>query len=351
MSGAGVLSAGAGCGVPLESIGLFAGIEPAELDRVEHFMAPFRAPAGEVLFSQGEDGDRLFAIGSGRVEVHGELAGGRTRRLASVLAGESLGEMAVLGGARRSGTAVAATAVSGWLLHRSSLELLRLDPAPGAVELVARLTELVLARLRARYETISTELAGDDLGAGQALVRTTGAAAAHAHFSSRYLETLLCFRHFHDHRQIEQALHGAEAVELPAGAVALAPAPQVEELLLVIRGALDVSIRDSHSVRRVRLAGPGRFVGHVGALDGGPSPVVAHARDPVVIVRLDAARVRAMLRDPALPSRRFAAGLAEDLARALRQAERPIARMEVAPPGTAPVGDARSAQSRLDVAL
>jgi CRP-like cAMP-binding protein len=111
----------------------------------------------------------------------------------------------------------------------------------------------------------------------------------------------------------------------------LSPAHQVGELLLVIRGALDVSIRGSHTARRVRLAGPGRFVGHVGALDGGSSPVVARARDPVVIVRLDASRVRAMLRDPALASRRFAAGIAEDLARALRQAERPIARMETEP--------------------
>jgi CRP-like cAMP-binding protein len=331
VSGAGLLSADPESDVPLESIELFSGLEPAELDRVEHFMAPFRAASGEVLFSQGEDGDRLFAIGSGRVEVHAELAGGRTRRLASVLAGESLGEMAVLGGSRRSGTAVAATPVSGWLLHRSSLEMLRLDPAPGAVELVARLTELVLARLRARYGAIAAELARHDLGEGAGPARATGAAAASAHFTGRYLETLLCFRHFHDHRQIELALDGAEAVELPAGAVALTPAPHVGQLLLVIRGALDVSIRDSHSARRVRLAGPGRFVGHVGALDGGSSPVVAHARDPVVILRLDAARVRAMLRDPTLTSRRFAAGLAEDVARALRQAERPIARMEAEP--------------------
>jgi CRP-like cAMP-binding protein len=331
MSGAGLLSADAESDVPLESIELFSGIEPVELDRVEHFMAPFRAAAGEVLFRQGEDGDRLFAIGSGRVEVHAELTGGRKQRLASVLAGESLGEMAALGGARRSGTAVAASPVSGWVLHRSSLEMLRLDPAPGAVELVARLTELVLARLRARYEAIAAELARHDLVASPAPARADGKAAAGAHFHGRYLETLLCFRHFHDHGQIERALDGAEAVELPAGAVALAPARHVEGLLLVIRGALDVSIRGSHSARRVRLAGPGRFVGHVGALDGGPSPVVAHARDPVVIVRMDAERVRAMLRDPVLSSRRFAAGLAEDLARALRQAERPIARVQAEP--------------------
>jgi CRP/FNR family transcriptional regulator, cyclic AMP receptor protein len=331
MSGPGLLSADAESSMPLEIIELFAGIDPAELDRVEHFMAPFRAEAGEVLFRQGEDGDRLFAIGSGQVEVHAELTGGRTQKLATVLAGESLGEMAVLGRARRSGTAAAASPVSGWLLHRSSLAMLRLDPAPGAVELVARLTELVLARLRVRYEAIAAELARDDRAGGATHAPDTGAAAAARHRSGPYLETLLCFRHFHDHGQIERALDGAEAVELPAGAVALAPAQHVQELLLVVRGALDVSIRGSHSARRVRLAGPGRFVGHVGALDAGSSPVVAHARDPVVLVRLDAARVRAMLRDPLLTSRRFAAGVAEDIARALRQAERPIAQMQTEP--------------------
>ena len=58
---------------------------------------------------------------------------------------------------------------------------------------------------------------------------------------------------------------------------------------LVLRGALDVSIRRGHSARRVRLAGPGRFVGHIGALDGESSPVVAHARDQSVLrVELDA---------------------------------------------------------------
>lgn len=331
MSGPGLLSAGADSGVPLESIDLFSGIAAAELERVEHFMAPFGAAKGEVLFRQGEDGDCLFAIASGEVEVHAELTGGRTRVLARVRAGESLGEMAVLGGTRRSGTAVAASPVSGWVLHRSSLEMLRLDPTPGAVELVARLAELVLARLRARYETIAQELARHDLATGPAPAPTTGAPAPDTQLSGPYLETLLCFRHFHDHGQIERALEGAAVAELPGGAVALAPAQRVHELLLVIRGALDVSIRGSHSARRVRLAGPGRFVGHVGALDGGPSPVVAHARDPVVIVRLEAVRVRAMLRDPALASRRFVAGLAEDLARALRQAERPIARMETGP--------------------
>ena len=101
----------------------------------------------------------------------------------------------------------------------------------------------------------------------------------------------------------------------------------------MLRGALDVSLRRARTARRVRLAGPGRLVGYVGALDGGPSPVTAHAREPVVLLALPARRVAEMLRDPSAAARRFSAGLAEDVARALRQAERPIARVASGAPG------------------
>ena len=316
-----------GTGEQLAAVPLFAGIAADELERVEHFMAPFQARAGEVLFRQGEDGDRVYVIGSGSVEVHAELTGGAVDTLATLGPGELLGEMSLLGAARRSGTALVRESTSGWMLHRSALEMLRVDSAPGAVELVARMTELVLARLRARYEAIARDLAEIDPASAPQIARHEPAAAASELVSPDYLASLLCLRHFHDNAQIEAALGGASAVELPAGAVALAAGDAPVEVLLVLRGALDVSLRRARTARRVRLAGPGRLVGYVGALDGGLSPVMAHAREPVVLLALPARRVAGMLRDPNAAARRFSAGLAEDIARALRQAERPIARV------------------------
>jgi len=314
----------------LADMPLFAGIAAGELERVEHFMAPFQAEPGDVLFRQGEEGDRIYVIDSGRVELQVEHTGGEVVTLAILGPKELLGELSLLAGARRSGTAIVREQASGWVLHRSGLEMLRLDAGAGAVELVARMTELVLARLRARYETISDELALHDAEPAPAPPRGARTPAPSG-LAPAYLASLLCFSHFHDHEQIEAAIAGSEPVELPAGAFAMAPDVVAGELLLVLRGALDVSIRRRHSARRVRLAGPGRFVGHVGALDGRPSPLVAHAREHVVLLPLPSQRVRAMLRDPSAPARRFSAGLAEDIARAMRQAERPIARMAAEP--------------------
>jgi CRP-like cAMP-binding protein len=97
-------------------------------------------------------------------------------------------------------------------------------------------------------------------------------------------------------------------------------------LLVVVRGAVDVSVRRGGTAHRVRLAGPGRFVGHVGVLDSGPSPVVARTRERAVLIRIPGERAREMLREPSAAARRFSAALAEDAARALQQAERPVAR-------------------------
>jgi CRP/FNR family transcriptional regulator, cyclic AMP receptor protein len=310
----------------LGAVPLLASISPPELERVAHFMIPFEADPGDALFREGDDGDRLYVIERGRIDVEAELTGGHVHTIASIGPGEILGEVALMGGVRRSGTAVVRDPVAGWVLHRSNIEMMRLDAGAGSVELAAALTELILGRLQDRYAAIAHELAVEDADpappAGEPAQRAPALRGARG-----YLESLLCFRHFRDGHQIEEALGGAQALELPAGAVAMSPDIPAGELLLVLRGALEVSIRRGNSVRQVRLAGPGRMAGHVGALDGRPSPVLAQAREHVVLLALPADRVRGMLRDSRAPARCFCAGLAEDLGRALRQAERPTARM------------------------
>ncbi len=156
--------------------------------------------------------------------------------------------------------------------------------------------------------------------------REAAVPAAPALATPDYLRGLLCFREFCDHEQIAAAIGEATPVEVPRGAVVVAADDVPAGLLVVVRGAVDVSVRRGGTAQRARLAGPGRFVGHVGVLDRGPSPVVARTRERAVLIHLPGQRVREMLREPSAVARRFSAALAEDVARALRQAERPMAR-------------------------
>lgn len=320
------MSSGDGALVGLAQAPLLAGIAPAEIERLEHFMSRFELDDGDHLFRQGDESSRMYVIESGHIDVEIELSGGGSRRIARLGPGENLGENSLLAGTRRSASAIAHGASTGWTLYRAGFEMLRLSGAAGAVELMARLTEASAARLRSRYEEIAAELGGAG-GAFTEAVAFAGAAQAPAELASpAYLRGLLCFHEFFDDSQIGEVIAGAAPVELPRGALLFAPGALADELLLVVRGAVDVSVRGEGGAQRVRLAGPGRFVGHVGALEGRPSPVAAHTRERLIVIAIPGERVRAMLRDRGPVARRFSAALAQDIAKAMRQADRPIAR-------------------------
>jgi CRP-like cAMP-binding protein len=313
-------------GPGLTAFPLLAGIGSADLARLEHFMTRFSAAPGETLFTRGEDCDRMYLIEAGEVEILGALPGGGSRLLGRLGAGELLGETSLLGTGRRTATAVAVPATSGWMLHRSGLETLRLDAAPGSVELTARIAELAAERLHARYAAIGRELGGEPRAQPGERGGVAHAPRGEAMPGVDYLAGLLCFRDFDD-LEVQTLVRRGNAVELDPGAIALTPGAAPEGLLMVVRGALDVSIRHDSGVRRVRLAGPGRFVGHACVAAGRAETVAAHARERVIALSLAGELVRGLLREPAAPARRFTAALTADMARAIAQAERPVARM------------------------
>jgi putative ABC transport system ATP-binding protein len=73
--------------------------KPAEHRRLE---------PGEVLFRQGDTGDRVYVVETGEIELYRELAGGGEELIAKVAAGQYFGELAPMFGLRRSASARAA---------------------------------------------------------------------------------------------------------------------------------------------------------------------------------------------------------------------------------------------------
>jgi len=100
--------------VALRSVPLFAAVGPEPLAELAERTAAVRFEAGEAIFAEGDEGDALWVILEGSVEI---VAKGRV--VATLRAPEHVGEMAILDGRPRSATARACT----------SLRLLRLDGA------------------------------------------------------------------------------------------------------------------------------------------------------------------------------------------------------------------------------
>lgn len=103
---------------------------------------------GEVLFREGDPGDHLLLILEGRVRLSRLTAAADELKLASLGAGEVVGEMAVLSPAPRSAAATAEGPTRVARLSRDALleRLVLEDPVAGT--LLRNCTRLVAERLR-----------------------------------------------------------------------------------------------------------------------------------------------------------------------------------------------------------
>ena len=106
--------------VPLAESSLLAGLDAAQVAAVAARLRPQNLEAGEVLFAEGEPGDRLYVVSKGSVSIFSlPDKHGRTQRYLSVSPGMMLGETAMLDGGGRTAGAVAdaPTLVHALTLH------------------------------------------------------------------------------------------------------------------------------------------------------------------------------------------------------------------------------------------
>jgi MFS family permease len=104
----------------LEAIPIFAALPPMTLEQLASHVQSLELTAGEVVFKQGDAGDRFYIIAEGQVDVLRD--GQAVRRLGP---GDYFGEIALLRDLPRTATVIAQTDVK--------LHTLQRDPFVGAV--------------------------------------------------------------------------------------------------------------------------------------------------------------------------------------------------------------------------
>ncbi len=133
----------------LKKVPLFADLPDDDLDRLCALATEEKISADEVLFTEGEIGEKTYVIMSGEIDILKE-SGGRTVLLASRRAGEVIGEMSLLDQAPRFASGVAKTESDLLAISHKNLENL-LDTSPSAARVMLstitnrlRSTELIL---------------------------------------------------------------------------------------------------------------------------------------------------------------------------------------------------------------
>ena len=101
----------------LRQIPLFESMEDADLVALGKKLTPKTFAAGDVIFAQGDEGDAMYLIQEGAVDI---VAGSGNQRvtLASLFGGQYFGEMSLLDGATRSATALASRPTNTLALER-----------------------------------------------------------------------------------------------------------------------------------------------------------------------------------------------------------------------------------------
>src|SRR5437763_16545147 len=98
---------------------LFKNLGPMERAACAAKFHARRFKKGQVLFGRGDPGSHVFLMAEGQVRLAIATAEGRELSFQIAVAGDLIGEIAVLDGGPRSADATALTAVTTYVLSRS----------------------------------------------------------------------------------------------------------------------------------------------------------------------------------------------------------------------------------------
>ena len=126
--------------VPLEEHPVFAGLSGTVVDCLQRVMERRQFRSGDALVRHGEPAEELFVITGGQLSVWVPVGAQDTRRLATLEAGQLVGELAFLGRERRTADVYCDSEVEAWVLTTAAFdELAASDPATTTVFLTTLL--------------------------------------------------------------------------------------------------------------------------------------------------------------------------------------------------------------------
>lgn len=160
----------------LARLPIFRGLPPADLAIVRGVLTQRAFTQGQALFTEGERAREMFVLLQGDVSVHKRLPDGREERLATLVPGAILGEMALIDGQSRSASARAASPRAVVLaLSREDFDRLFHANKPFAFQLLDRIVVELSGRLRRAAARLAETAAHDAPAARAAKAREAAA--------------------------------------------------------------------------------------------------------------------------------------------------------------------------------
>jgi CRP/FNR family transcriptional regulator, cyclic AMP receptor protein len=135
----------------LRSAPLFAALDDDAAAALRASMVELRLAKGEVLFHEGDPGEKLYLIESGKIKLGQTAADGRESLIAVLGAGEMLGELSLFDPGPRTATASTVTATKVLAMGHEAL----LPWLVGRPDLAVALLAALARRLRRTNEAMA----------------------------------------------------------------------------------------------------------------------------------------------------------------------------------------------------
>ncbi|MGH3812756.1 MAG: Crp/Fnr family transcriptional regulator, partial [Pseudonocardiaceae bacterium] len=129
---------------PLTRAGIFQGVDPSAVQALSATLEPVDFPRAHVIFAEGEPGDRLYIVLSGKVKIGRKSADGRENLLAVFGPSDMFGELSIFDPGPRTSTATTVTEVSAVSMDRAALR----DWINKRPEIAEQLLRVIARRLR-----------------------------------------------------------------------------------------------------------------------------------------------------------------------------------------------------------
>lgn len=135
----------------LKGVDIFEGLTEQELRRIAAICREAKYAKGQVVTSQGEEGDEMFVVRDGLVEVTVGEAGEGPRTVVNLGTGQVVGEMALVDRGPRSATVGCVTDVTLNVIERDAFEKLCQSSAQIGMVVYRNLAADLSFKLRHRH--------------------------------------------------------------------------------------------------------------------------------------------------------------------------------------------------------
>ena len=134
--------------------GLFRDLDEEGLEGVAELCRSVEFKAGEYIFHEGDEGDRLYIVETGEVRISRNVPGAGEEALTGLKRGSCFGEMSVLDRSARSTDAIANSRCTLVVLTREDFALMLESDVDLANKVLWSVVRLLCERLRMTNESL-----------------------------------------------------------------------------------------------------------------------------------------------------------------------------------------------------